>query len=276
MNRVMDGCHQRKGPGLRDLFEVGGTGLEPVTPACRFGAAVRISSLRCAQSARLSGIRLASERLSERERTSSVAIVATRLPTSGGWCEHDLRNPSLPDLCPEVIVIALALRASRLLAVAAHRLHVPRRRSGRARPERFDNERGRRGRPPPAAAPACRLSRMSPSGRRSTSASAAQQPAPDRSPTMRTSRMRCNKHGQNEPRSTKSTVARPRGHCLGTYKRGSRSRRQTPATQPRATAPTNSGGTQGRRLSRARARTHARSGRSRLRAKRGGNRASRR
>ena len=31
------------------VFEVGGTGLEPVTPACRFGPAVRAHSLRCAQ-----------------------------------------------------------------------------------------------------------------------------------------------------------------------------------------------------------------------------------
>src|SRR3954466_5500824 len=35
----------------RDLqgLSMGGTGLEPVTPACRFGAAVRARSLRCAQ-----------------------------------------------------------------------------------------------------------------------------------------------------------------------------------------------------------------------------------
>ena len=42
---------------------------EKVTPNCRFGASVRIGSLRFAQAAWLSGISRESERLSERERT---------------------------------------------------------------------------------------------------------------------------------------------------------------------------------------------------------------
>src|SRR2546423_5768829 len=55
---------------------VGGTGLEPVTPACRFAATVRARSPRFAETASLSQA-TASEQSSERERTPSVAIVAT-------------------------------------------------------------------------------------------------------------------------------------------------------------------------------------------------------
>src|SRR3954447_11319203 len=57
------------------LWAVLGSNQSP--PACRFGAAVRVSSLMFAQTAWLSGVRRAIERLSEPERTSSVAIVAT-------------------------------------------------------------------------------------------------------------------------------------------------------------------------------------------------------
>src|SRR5437588_13081453 len=46
-------------------------------PACRFGAAVRVSSPAFAQTAWLSGIRAATERSSERQRTLVLAILAT-------------------------------------------------------------------------------------------------------------------------------------------------------------------------------------------------------
>jgi hypothetical protein len=58
-------------------FSMSGTGLEPVTAACRAGAAVRIGSLAFAQATWLSGIGLATERLSARERTLFLAILAT-------------------------------------------------------------------------------------------------------------------------------------------------------------------------------------------------------
>ncbi len=51
---------------------MGGTGLEPVTPS------LSISSLAFARAARLSGNRRATERLSKRERTPILAILATR------------------------------------------------------------------------------------------------------------------------------------------------------------------------------------------------------
>jgi hypothetical protein len=63
--------------------KVGGTGLEPVTPSLSTRSGVRVSSLMFAQSAWLSGISWASEHLTERERTSNVAIVATRIQMSG-------------------------------------------------------------------------------------------------------------------------------------------------------------------------------------------------
>jgi hypothetical protein len=63
--------------------EVGGTGLEPVAPSLSTRSRVRVSSLMFAQSAWLSGNQSASERLTERERTSSVAIVATGIQMSG-------------------------------------------------------------------------------------------------------------------------------------------------------------------------------------------------
>ena len=57
---------------------MGGTGLEPVPPACRYGAAVRASSLRCAQTATLTAIQPATERVSAPERPLILAILATR------------------------------------------------------------------------------------------------------------------------------------------------------------------------------------------------------
>ena len=66
----------------RAYGEVGGTGLEPVTPSLSTRSSVRVSSLRFAQGAWLSGISRRAN-LTERERTSSVAIVATRIQTSG-------------------------------------------------------------------------------------------------------------------------------------------------------------------------------------------------
>ncbi len=62
---------------------MGGNGLEPVTPACRFGAA--FASVRWRSVERLVKRNLpASERLSERERTLILAILATRvLPLDG-------------------------------------------------------------------------------------------------------------------------------------------------------------------------------------------------
>ena len=56
---------------------MGGTGLEPVTPSLSIGATVRARSLRFAQPPWFSGIRPATERLSERERTLILAILAT-------------------------------------------------------------------------------------------------------------------------------------------------------------------------------------------------------
>ncbi len=56
---------------------MGGTGLEPVTPSLS-----SVSSLVFAQTAWLSGIRLATERLSERERTLILAILATPVTPS--------------------------------------------------------------------------------------------------------------------------------------------------------------------------------------------------
>ena len=50
-------------------FLMGGTGLEPVTPSLSIRGSVRVSSLEFAQTARLSRIWPATERLSERERT---------------------------------------------------------------------------------------------------------------------------------------------------------------------------------------------------------------
>ena len=75
-----------KGPcACAGLLRMGGTGLEPVTPSLSIRSSVRARSLRCAQRARLSGIRRATERLSERERTLNLAILATaRSPR--GWC----------------------------------------------------------------------------------------------------------------------------------------------------------------------------------------------
>jgi hypothetical protein len=63
---------------------MGGTGLEPVTPSLSIGAGVRARSLRCAQRRWLSGIRPANERLSERERTLILAILATHPPSLRG------------------------------------------------------------------------------------------------------------------------------------------------------------------------------------------------
>jgi hypothetical protein len=57
---------------------MGGTGLEPVTPSLSMRGGVRVSSLGCAQTACLSRICRATERLSERERTLILAIVATQ------------------------------------------------------------------------------------------------------------------------------------------------------------------------------------------------------
>jgi hypothetical protein len=58
-------------------FSMGGTGLEPVTPSLSIRGSVRVSSLVFAQTAWLSGIDSASERLSEPERTVILAILAT-------------------------------------------------------------------------------------------------------------------------------------------------------------------------------------------------------
>jgi hypothetical protein len=58
------------------LWAVLGSSQRP--PACRLGAAVRVSSRAFAQAAWLSGIHPATERLSERERTLILAILATR------------------------------------------------------------------------------------------------------------------------------------------------------------------------------------------------------
>jgi hypothetical protein len=80
---------------------MGGTGLEPVTPACRFGAAVRAGSRMFGQVAWLSRIRPAGELGSERERTSSVAIVATLLPTfSAGACAPTSQSRSVAVWAP--------------------------------------------------------------------------------------------------------------------------------------------------------------------------------
>jgi hypothetical protein len=56
-------------------FSMGGTGLEPVPPACRDGAAVRARSLRCAQCAPLSEIQELTERSSEPERTPTLPFL---------------------------------------------------------------------------------------------------------------------------------------------------------------------------------------------------------
>jgi hypothetical protein len=58
---------------------MGGTGLEPVTPSLSIRGSVRAGSLRFAQTALLSGHSAATERLSERERTLILAILATLL-----------------------------------------------------------------------------------------------------------------------------------------------------------------------------------------------------
>ena len=60
---------------------MGGTGLEPVTPSLSTRSIVRAGSPGFAHDAWLSGIGPVSERSSERERTSSVAIVATPSPS---------------------------------------------------------------------------------------------------------------------------------------------------------------------------------------------------
>ena len=64
--------------------EMGGTGLEPVTPSLSIRSSVLVSSLLLAPSAWLSETRLATERSSERERTLILAILATP-PPARGW-----------------------------------------------------------------------------------------------------------------------------------------------------------------------------------------------
>ena len=64
---------------------MGGTGLEPVTPSLSIRGSVRVSSLEFAQSAWLSGNTSSTERLSERERTRILAILATG-SNLRGWC----------------------------------------------------------------------------------------------------------------------------------------------------------------------------------------------
>jgi hypothetical protein len=56
---------------------MGGTGLEPVTPACRDGAGVRTRSRQFAYTAWLCRIIPLSERSNEPERTPNLAILAT-------------------------------------------------------------------------------------------------------------------------------------------------------------------------------------------------------
>jgi hypothetical protein len=57
---------------------MGGTGLEPVTPSLSiWGSRSHPFAQAFAQTASLSGIRVSTERLSERERTPILAILAT-------------------------------------------------------------------------------------------------------------------------------------------------------------------------------------------------------
>jgi len=56
---------------------MGGTGLEPVTPSLSIRGNVRVSSDLCGRRQWLSGIRPATERSSEPERTLILAILAT-------------------------------------------------------------------------------------------------------------------------------------------------------------------------------------------------------
>jgi hypothetical protein len=75
---------------------MGGTGLEPVTPSLSIRSSVRDGSPRFANRALLSQEQVASERLSERERTLSVAIVATSPsthaePRGSAWPEDRRR-----------------------------------------------------------------------------------------------------------------------------------------------------------------------------------------
>jgi hypothetical protein len=62
-------------PPFPAAYRVGGTGLEPVTPCLSTRSGVRLGSLEFAHGAWLSGSRRASERLSEHERTPSIAVV---------------------------------------------------------------------------------------------------------------------------------------------------------------------------------------------------------
>jgi len=56
---------------------MGGTGLEPVTASLSIRGSVRVGPLMFAQNAWSSGISRRAKHLSERERTPTVAIVAT-------------------------------------------------------------------------------------------------------------------------------------------------------------------------------------------------------
>src|SRR5947207_4865858 len=67
-------------------------------PACRFGAAVRVSSLVFAQAAWLSGIHPATERSSARERTLILAILATPELVMAAQVPRDARETA--DLRP--------------------------------------------------------------------------------------------------------------------------------------------------------------------------------
>jgi hypothetical protein len=99
-------CSKTKDPAKtapkRGFKKVGGTGLEPVTPSLSTLSSVRVSSLMFAQRAWLSGIPSPRERWSERERTPSIAIVATRLRcvrhSTAAKVDHDHTREDHPSI----------------------------------------------------------------------------------------------------------------------------------------------------------------------------------
>jgi hypothetical protein len=108
---------------VQGFLRVGGTGLEPVTPSLsiRGGRSGRFAVVR--SGAWLSEIDRPSERLSERERTSSVAIVATRLPASSAGGPSSQRASAVfrATFLRPATVDPLARRPELAVSLAGHR-----------------------------------------------------------------------------------------------------------------------------------------------------------